>query len=107
MKSMLQIALLSAFVLLFTGAAPALADYNTPQAEGAGKIQSLDFANQVMVVSGAEFGVSPTVQVEIAGSYGAFTMLETGMLIEFTYLHFDDGAKVMQTITEVDQVEEY
>lgn len=100
--------LLRIFMIALLGVAGAVhADYNTPEAEGAGEIHELDFGNNTILINGYEYGVSPTADVEINGSYGAFTMLQKGMKIEYTYLHYADGARVVQTIKEVDEVEEY
>jgi hypothetical protein len=100
--------LLRILMIAFVGVVGAVhADYNTPEAEGAGQIHELDFGNNTMLINGYGYSVSPTVSVEIGGSYGAFTMLQKGMKIEYTYLHYADGARVVQTIKEVDEIEEY
>ncbi len=89
-------------------AQPATAQqYNAPLAESEGEIFSLNFANSTMNVGGYEFQVASTVKVEIDGTYGAFTMLRKGMLIEFSYYQFDDGVRRIVEIYEVDEVEEY
>ncbi|MEM7079469.1 MAG: hypothetical protein AAF513_12650 [Pseudomonadota bacterium] len=83
------------------------AQYNAGEAEGAGVIRELNFSSNKMNVAGSEYSVSPTVAVEINGSYGAFTMLQTGMKIEFVYLVYSDGEKVMTSIVEVPAVDEF
>ena len=77
------------------------------QSEDQGVIDELSFAGQSMQISGYQYPVSPTVQVEIAGSYGAFTMLTEGMRIRFTYLQFDDGNKLITEIVEDPTAEEF
>lgn len=94
-------------VLVMAYSASVSAEYNVAEAEGSGVIRELRFGDNVINVGGAEYQVSPSVQVEINGSYGAFTMLKTGMKIEFTYLVHSGGDKVMNTITEVPQVDEF
>ena len=78
-----------------------------PVAEGQGEIQGLDFTANTMVINGYSYDVDMNVEVEIAGSYGAFTMLEEGMLIEFSFLRFDDGVRRVVEIYEVYAVEQY
>ena len=80
---------------------------NGATVESEGEIQSLDFAWNKMVINGYEYDVATSVKVEINGSYGAFTMLEEGMLVEFSYLQFDDGVKRVTEVYEVDEVEEF
>jgi len=99
-------ALQLAFLFLLLGASAVNAqDFLAPEAEGSGEIQDLDFGTYRAVVNGTNYDVSPTVQVQINGTFGAFTMLEEGMFIEFTFLHHSDGARVINSIVEVDSVE--
>ena len=84
--------LLGGAILMVCGAVTAQ-QYNPPEAEGEGRIMALNFGNNSMVVGGYDYQVSESVQVQINGSYGAFTMLEEEMLIEFTYQRFDDGVR--------------
>ena len=102
LKQFLRLAILS--LLLGAGAVSAQ-EFLAPEAEGAGEIQGLDFGTYRAVVNGTNYDVSPTVQVQINGTFGAFTMLEEGMLIEFTFLHHADGARVINSIVEVEAVE--
>ena len=92
--------------LLMSGQAWAQ-EYNAPEAEGAGEIQALDFGAFDTVINGTVYAVNPNVRVEIGGSYGAFTMLEEGMLVEFTFLQFSDGRREINYMREVNEVEEY
>ena len=81
--------------------------FSGPEGEAEGEIAKLDFGQNTMVVGGYTYQVSETAQVQIGGSYGAFTMLEKGMLIEFTYQRFDDGVRRIVGIRQVASVEEY
>ena len=56
-----------------------------PEKERTGTIQQLDFGANQMIVDGYRYRVAVDVQVEIRGSYGAFTMLEEGMKINMVY----------------------
>ena len=93
-------------VLLIAGSAGAR-EINAPEGEGQGEIQSLDFGAYRAFISGSEYGVSQNVKVEIGGTYGAFTMLEEGMLIDFTYLKFKDGYREINFIQEVNEIETF
>lgn len=50
-----------------------------------GTIQQLDFGAGSMIVDGYRYHTSPELHVEIAGSYGAFTMLQVGMKVQIVY----------------------
>ncbi len=81
--------------------------YNAPEGEAEGEITELDFGKNTIVVGGYVYDVSASADVQIGGSYGAFTMLEEGMQIEFTYQRFDDGVRKIVGIRQVASVEEY
>ncbi len=57
-----------------------------PEKIKTGTIQQLDFAAGAMIVDGYRYHTTPELRVEIAGSHGAFTMLEVGMKIRMSYL---------------------
>ena len=85
-------------VLLFSITAEAT-QYNAPEVSRSGIIDSIDLSSNELVVEGHRYSVSQTVQVEIAGSYGAFTMLSRGMRITFRYHRYDDGSREIFAIT--------
>lgn len=95
-----------ASLLALGGQALAL-EYNAPEAEGEGEIQALDFGAYDTIINGTMYTVNPNVRVEINGTYGAFTMLEEGMLVEFTFLQYSDGRREINFMREVAEVEEY
>ncbi len=72
-----------------------------PIGSHAGVIESLDFGDSTMVVSGLLYEVPVDVQVEIGGSYGAFTMLTPGMRIRFDYLSVSPSERRMVKIQEL------
>ncbi len=80
-KTVLALALIAASGLAL---AASFAD-TAPEKEMAGTIQSLDFGNNSMIFEGVRFEMAPGLEVEIRGSYGAFTMLEEGMKAFVTY----------------------
>ena len=65
--------------------APAAASAEDGGKTRLGTIQQLDFAAGSMIVDGYRYHTSPGVHVEIAGSYGAFTMLQVGMKEQILY----------------------
>ena len=77
------------------------AQYNPPEVNRSGIIESIDFSNSEMVVEGNRYSVSWTVDVEIGGTYGAFTMLNPGMRIEFVYLRHEAGQRVVMSVREL------
>ena len=93
-------------LLLMTAGTAAARDYLAPEAEAQGEIQALDFGTSSVLISGREYSVSASADVEIAGSYGAFTMLEPGMLVEFTFMHYEDGYREIIELREVSEIEE-
>jgi hypothetical protein len=56
-----------------------------PEKTMEGTIQELDFGANTMIFQGVRIRMAPDVQVEIRGSYGAFTMLQVGMKALVTY----------------------
>jgi len=75
--------------------------YNAPEVQRFGIVHEIDIANYEIIIEGYRYQVSQTAQVEIAGSYGAFTMLSPGMRVEFNYLRFDDGRKEIIRVREL------
>ena len=52
-----------------------------------------------LTIDGVEYTISPSADVTVQGSYGAFTMLQVGMKAEFWYMAND-----RRIITVLDQV---
>ena len=73
--------------------------------EDSGVIDELDIVAHKVSINGYIYDVSPTVKVEIAGSYGAFTMLEAGMGVVFEAEEYDDGSMMVINIIEDSSVE--
>lgn len=55
-----------------------------------GKILKLDLANNTALIGGLLYRFAPDARVEIAGSFGAFTMLQEGMKVEYVYRRYSD-----------------
>ncbi len=80
---------------------PAAAAQDGPLRTKVGVIQKIDLADSTLIIEGTLYQVSMTAAVEIRGSYGAFSMLQTGMQIEYTYeVHSDTD----RTIVEIKQI---
>ncbi len=58
-------------------------DYETES--DSGRIEKVNLDQGTMMVDGRLYWTGPDLQVEINGSYGAFTMLKPGMFIEMEY----------------------
>lgn len=106
MKSFNYLRRLTLVAVFLTAGIAGAAEYNAPEADSEGVIQELNFAANQALINGSSYDVSRTVNVEINGSYGAFTMLTTGMKVEFSYLHYSDGVKQITSIREVAEIEE-
>ena len=76
-----------------------------PIAEGEGRIQQVDIAAYQLRISGYDYGVLLDANVEIGGSFGAFTLLKQGMLVEFEYHQFPEGERVIIDIREVEAIQ--
>lgn len=87
--------------LLLPMAAAAQYEGNYPLAEGAGEIQELDFAAQTLVIDGLRYQVAVDARVEIGGSYGAYTMLRTGMQVRFEFLRISAAERRIVLIEEL------
>jgi hypothetical protein len=72
--------------VLLTGAVnTAFAAQGNAQSSRTGTIQQLDFAAGSMILDGYRYNSTAEIQVEIGGSYGAFTMLQVGMKVQVLY----------------------
>jgi hypothetical protein len=86
---------------LADGTAARVPGASYPTATKYGVVQELDFSRSEMIVSGTRYHVAVDVQVEIAGSYGAFTMLRTGMKIHYAYLVISPSEREIIEIREI------
>ena len=73
-----------AAILLTLGALTVQAQ-EFPMSESQGTIDSIDLGKRVVVISGYRYRPGYDLNVEIAGSYGAFTMLQPGMKVRIAY----------------------
>ncbi len=55
-----------------------------------GVIVKLDLAKNTALIDGLVYRFAPDARVEIAGSFGAFTMLAEGMKVEYVYRRYSD-----------------
>lgn len=66
-----------------------------------GQIEELDFAAGKMVVDGLMYWTGPDLRVEINGTYGAFTMLRTGMYVDMEYRLKPGDQRELYSLKEV------
>lgn len=99
MARALLIGLLALWLLPFAAGAEALEGY--PLTEDAGVIQKLDLDAQTLVIDGMRYRMALEAQVEIAGSYGAFTMLEPGMRVYFEYRRVSSSERIITMLREL------
>ena len=59
--------------------------YLAPEKSITGTIQELNFGTNSMIMDGTRYNAAPDVDVEIRGTFGAFTMLQTGMRVHIVY----------------------
>ena len=97
--------LISMTVMVMCTAQAFAAEYNAPMVDRAGVIQEVNIGDQEIIISGHRYSVSQTVNVTIAGSYGAFTLLQEGMRVRYTYHRFDDGTRRIIQIDELSDQE--
>lgn len=72
-----------------------------PVDTGVGVIEEINLGTQEMIVSGLSYRVAIDANVEIDGSYGAFTMLRKGMQIEFDYEKHSSTERVITRIQHI------
>ncbi len=76
-------------------------EFAPAEGEAEGEIQSLDFGQSTLRIQGYEFLMDPSAEVEIGGTYGAFTMLQEGMQVEYRYRRYSDGRRVIFELREL------
>lgn len=69
--------------------------------ESLGQIDRMVLGEQQMVVDGRTYSAGPGLQVEIAGTYGAFTLLQPGMRVYLRYLQHNDGRRELLEVREL------
>lgn len=97
--TMILLLALGAWLPLAAGAQSSRDIY--PLSSQAGTIDEIDYGSSTLVVGGYLYGVAGDVEVEIGGSYGAFTMLRPGMRIAFEYLHISGSERLIVLVREL------
>ena len=88
--------------LLFSGAGfCAAAELVFGEMAQEGHIESVDYGTNTIVISGTRYAVAIDARVEVAGSYGALTMLQPGMNVAFMYDYYTDRSRVVTQISEL------
>ena len=83
------------------GAALAASVDLAPEKELEGTIQALDFGANTLIFEGTRFQMGVGAEVEIRGSYGAFTMLKEGMKAVVTYRLLSESERVVTRIVQL------
>ncbi len=81
-KKILQMALA---VVLVSAYANMVSAAEAPVVEAQGIIHEVELDANTLVIDGVRFHVAIDANVEIQGSYGAFSMLQPGMKVVFEY----------------------
>ena len=55
------------------------------EAQSEGRIETVDIPANTLMVSGLNYRVPVDANVQINGTFGAFTLLQRGMKVRFTY----------------------
>ena len=63
-------------------------EYSVESAQG--EVESVDIVTNQFVVGGVRYNVAIDADVELGGSYGAFTMLTPGQKVELTVRRYVD-----------------
>jgi hypothetical protein len=66
-----------------------------------GQIHEIDYGTLTTVISGVSYTIAIDCKVQIAGTFGAPTMLAPGMNVVFTFNRFDDGERVIVDLAEL------
>lgn len=78
------------------------AEFQLPALEEAeGVVRGLDFENNVAVIDGLSYFMPVDAQVEIRGTYGAFTLLERGMKVSFSYYRISDSRREIVKLVQL------
>lgn len=89
-------------ILLATGlTSPTWANGFGAEMESHGQVELLHFGQQQLQVGGRTYDVNQAVQVEIGGTFGAFTLLQPGMQIYLRFVQHSDGRREVLEIREL------
>jgi len=114
MKKLLNISV--AILLAFAGSIAFAEEDKGGEFEGQGFVRALDFGTNSLIVGGRQYSVGVATKVTIDGSFGAFTLLESGMNTRFGYdrkhngrleLVWMDAYSASYVLPEEDAIEEF
>ncbi len=72
-----------------------------PERQKAGTIEIVELHKSSLIVDGIRYRVALDAQVEISGSYGAFSMLQVGMKVNFTYRDISNTRREIVRIQQI------
>jgi hypothetical protein len=83
--------LLAGVILIAPIAGAAEDDFRIESRQG--PVESADYGKNTMVVGGVSYDVAPDASVELGGSYGAFTMITSGMNVQILIRRYIDTGR--------------
>lgn len=83
--------LLAGAILIPPIAAAAEDDFRIESRQG--PVESADYSKNTMVVGGVSYDVAADANVELGGSYGAFTMVTSGMNVQILIRRYIDTGR--------------
>jgi hypothetical protein len=88
---------------LATGAPAIHAETRHPESIATGIIVETDFAAGTIIIEGYRYRIAPDIEVQIAGSHGAVTMLRPGMKVQFRFLRVPRAMRELVEVREIPQ----
>jgi len=80
------------------------AQYQDPQiVEAEGVVRGLSYARNIAVIGGLSYYFAADAVVEIRGTYGAFTMLEKGMKVAFSFHRISDSRREIVKLVQLSE----
>ena len=96
-----KLMLLSSLCFITFLGSPVWANDFGAEMESQGQVELLRFGELQLQVGGRTYDVNPAVQVEIGGTYGAFTLLQPGMNVYLRFVQYADGRREVLEIREL------
>ena len=99
-KIFARMALTTMVLVTAVTSGPVLAQ-DVPEIEADGVIHEVLVETNRLIISGVRYQVAYDATVEIRGTYGAFTLLQTGMKVAFKYRAFDESTREIYEIAQL------
>lgn len=99
MKKLNPLALVLLILTALTGGQGWAQDVDLIEEEGI--LHEIAFETNEVIINGVEYRVAYDAKVEIRGSYGAFTMLQPGMKLQYQYRRHSDTEREIFDIRQL------